>query len=215
MADSDANMILRLWKEGDDLSSAWFQYATSFEADKYRNARDIGASQSLQMLMSQKLFDQIANNDLIAIGFQTKPSLSDGPIEIPNHCFMRRPDLSEIDDNIIHASGWRYERVRVSERNELDMACETQAIPQPNILKAGRPNTYSAARKALLALHNENPALVRQSAARLLERFNQVYPNHASSLGLPCVPLSERTLRDHLKRFRQKLEETGNNKSSN
>lgn len=204
------------WRSFAELNCCFYDFADPYELDKYREARDIGTIESIKTLMILDIFGSLECGELHAYGFRTHPDVSDGPVLIPAHCFAQRPEMSEVGDDVIVASGWRYERVRVGVATA-EGTHPTITITSGGQLdkKVGRPSTYPAARVALTKLSDRDPTVIRLSANRLLDAFNAEYLQHAASYGLPSVALSERTLRNHLKQFRQELAEIGNDKSSN
>lgn len=198
------------WENAAAISFAFYQLADPYQRHRYENAPDIGATLAYKLLMYGDLFLRLERGELVAWGFQIAPAPSGDPVLIPRHCFVQRPTLDECEGDIITASGVRYERVRVAVA-KADAVDQPRVLTRPKRKSSGRPSTYQAARDVLRELQNANPAHQLPPAARLLETFNAVYPKHAGSLGLMPIPLSERALRDHLKRFRQELAEIGNN----
>lgn len=203
---------LEKWKDGEPLNFAFYKFADLHQREQLREPSDLGRTRVLTGLMYGDLFGHIASGQLMAYGFRTTPTVSDGPVQVPSHCFEVRPNSDECQDNIITASGWRYERVHVIQPHchSLEDKPATQDAQQFT-RKAGRPSTYAAVSAALTVLHSQNPDLIKQSPARLLARLNEEYPDHARAFGLASLTLSERAFRDHLYRFRQELVENGNN----
>jgi hypothetical protein len=206
---------LEEWGNAIELNAAYFEFSHPYQREKYRNTRAVGPMLVIKNLMYGELFAHLGSGKFEAWGFQINPTPSQGPVLIPAHCFMQRPNVDECDTDVITASGYRYDRVRVAEKPNVVIGEGSVFTPSDSSnSKPGRPSTYAPARESLLVLHAANPADIRKSAARLLEAFNEIYPKHAEAFGLPAIGLSERALRDHLKRFRQELAETGKNKSS-
>lgn len=61
----------------------------------------------------------------------------------------------------------------------------------------------------LVALFAENPIYRTASPARLLPIFNERYLIEFGQSELKIAPLSERSFRNHVKRYRQELAEIG------
>ena len=207
---------LEVWEEAVELHYAYFGFADPFQREKFRNAPDKGAIQTYKILMFADLFANLASGKFEAFGFKIDSSFGNLPERIPTHCFIKRPDIEQCEADIIEASGWYYERVRVVKLGE---SPTTEPLPNQsiNLSKSapGRPSTYPAARMALLALQKSDPAMIKRPASRLIDDFNAAYLMQVAAYGLPKVGLSDRVLRDHLIRFRQELAETGNNKPAN
>jgi hypothetical protein len=204
------------WQSGEELNYAFDHFADPYQREQFRIARSLGAMETISHLMFADLFDRLASSELQALGFQTSPAVIDGPVPIPTHCFMQRPNISHCEADEIIASGFRYERVRVVKPSKPEISLDVATPPaQSEKRNLGRPSTYPAARDALRALYKANPESILKPAARLLEAFNAQYLRHAELHGLQIAALSERVLRDHLTLFRQELAETSKNLSAN
>ncbi|MBB6427421.1 hypothetical protein [Sphingopyxis sp. JAI128] len=204
------------WRDSVELNCCFLDFADPYELGKFKIAKDIGTIEAIKFLMISDIFARIEHGELLAYGFRTLPHVSDGPVVIPIHCFAQRPEMVDIEKDIIIASGWRYERVRVGAGTCEDVPAATISTGTVKTVgKAGRPDTYPAARVALLALSKRDPTSIRQPANRLINHFNVEYLQHVGTFGLQIARLSERTLREHLKRFRQELAEMGKYNSSN
>lgn len=207
---------LEIWDEAVELNYAFFGFSDSFQREKFQNAKSEGASQTLKILMFADLFANLASGAFEAFGFRIDSNFGNSPERIPAHCFMLRPNIDQCEADIIEASGWRYERVRVVNSNGAVTAqVTTNKSLNPGKSASGRPSTYAAAREALLALQVSDPNIIKRPASRLIDDFNAAYLMQVDAFGLPKVGLSDRVLRDHLIRFRQELAETGNNKPAN
>ena len=207
---------VEIWEEAVELHHAYFGFADPFQREKFRNAPDKGAIQTYKILMFADLFANLASGKFEAFGFKIDSNFGNLPERIPTHCFMKRPNIDQCEADIVEASGWRYERVRVVNSNGAVTAqATTDKSPNPGKSASGRPSTYAAAREALLALQVSDPNIIKRPASRLLDDFNAAYLMQVAAFGLPTVGLSDRVLRDHLIRFRQELAETGNNKPAN
>ncbi|WP_159012844.1 hypothetical protein [Acidisoma sp. S159] len=202
---------LRIWRSGIELDRAFVEFADEYARGKFRDLDSVAAIEAHKFLMYGDLFDLISSGDLESWGFQVSPVVADGPVLIPGHCFELRPNVAECDQDVITASGWRYERVRIVKsthasnpaKNERDEGLKEAPS------KTGRRSTYGPARDVLRELHEADPSTIKMPAERLLEKFVSLYRQRAREHGHPEILISSRTLRDHLKRFRKELEETG------
>lgn len=206
---------LKIWEEAVELNYAFFGFSDPFQREKFQNAKSEGAGQTLKLLMFADLFANLASGEFEAFGFKIDSNFGNLPERIPTHCFMQRPNIDQCEADIIEASGWYYERVRVVKSSDSATAktLPNQSI-NPSKSAPGRPSTYPAARMALFALQKSDPDIIKRSASRLLVDFNAAYSKQVSAFGLPVAGLSERALRGHLKQFRQEMAETGNNKTA-
>lgn len=207
---------VEIWEDAVELHYAYFGFADPFQREKFRDAQGEGAILTFKLLMFADLFANLASGEFEAFGFRVDSNFGNLPERIPTHCFMQRPNIDQCDADIIEASGWHYERVRVVKSSD---GARVKNLPNQSINPSksapGRPSTYPAARMALLALQKSDSNIIKCSATRLLFDFNAAYLKQVSAFGLPVTGLSERTLRGHLKQFRQELAETGNNKPAN
>jgi hypothetical protein len=203
---------LKKWEEGFELSYAFFKFSDPFQREKYQSSDADGPIYVIKSLMFAELFGHLASEEFVAIGFRTDPSVGDGPEKIPAHCFTLRPNVAECEADVISASGWRYERVRVVDLTDQSrVSILEDPTPLASNGKRGRTSTYPLTRRVLLMLWEKDPRYIDQSAERLRDVFNAEYLANGQPGGIRLSPLSTRSLRDHLKRFRQELEETGKN----
>lgn len=198
---------LNNWLGASGLNFAYYDFTDQYQREKFKKATAPGPMLAYKMLMYADLFAQLSSGKLKAWGFCVEPAPSDGPVIIPVHCFVQRPNVEECDKNIISASRWRYERVRVAIAENDDDSAATENLPFPAKSKAGRRSTYPAVKAALERIHLTDPAKIEWPAERLRNDFNSVYADCAPAMGFPSVKLATRTLHDHLKRFRQELAE--------
>lgn len=202
------------WKNAIELNFAHFEFADPYQREKFRAASTIGAIETIRHLMVADIFARIENGELLAFGFQMEPTLSDGPVQIPTHCFMQRPKFEECEADIITASGWCYERVRVAQISNVDAMEAYQPVSTPALkAKVGRPSKYRQAAETLRALASENPRYIEQSAEGLEKSFNEKFKEMHHLKGVAVAPVSPRALRNYLKQYRQELAESGNNDS--
>ncbi|MDO7834356.1 hypothetical protein Q4610_04795 [Sphingobium sp. HBC34] len=203
------------WLRSLELNVAYFDFTDQYQRQKFREVAALGPMLAYKTLMCADLFVQLSGGKLKAWGFRLEPTPSDGPVPIPAHCFIERPNVEECDVNIITASGWRYERVRIAIVENGDNFDATENLLPATKSKAGRRSTYPAVKAALASIHSIDPAKIEWSAGQLLDEFNSVYADYAPAMGFPSRTLAARTLHDHLKRFRQELAEIGNNDNAN
>lgn len=206
---------VNIWRSGDELSFAFIKYSDPYQRQKFHSAPDVGSIEAYKSLMYAELFERLAVGELEAWGFQLKPTPAGVPESLPVHCFDTRPVVSDCDADTIEVSGFLYERIRIVKVDRLSSSERTPSNQTSVSRSFGRPSTYKAAREVLAELHKRSPSVIRKPAARLLDDFNKLFPNEAEAHGLQKTKLSERALRNHLKRFRQELAETGSNDYSN
>lgn len=206
---------LNQWENAVELNFAHVEFADPYQLGKFRETTSIGAFETIKRLMVADTFALLQNGELQAFGFQIEPTLSDGPVPIPAHCFMQQPNFEECDVDIISASGWRYERVRIAKSSNSDDFDIPEAAPffdKGN--KPGRPSKYAQAAETLAALVSEDGRYIDQSAEALHERFNAKYREMNQIAGIPIAPVAVRSLRNYLNRFRQELAKIGRNNST-
>lgn len=208
--------LLNQWENAVELSFAHVEFADPYQLGKFRATKSFGAFETIKRLMVADTFALLQNGELQAFGFQIGPTLSDGPVPIPAHCFMQQPNFEECDVDIISASGWRYERVRIAKSSNSDDFDIPEAAPffdKGN--KSGRPSKYAQAAETLAALVSEDGRYIDQSAEALHERFNAKYREMNQIAGIPIAPVAVRSLRNYLNRFRQESAKMGRNNSTN
>ena len=213
--DPDSS-IYENWKDAAPLDFAWFNFATFELKERYRDSGHSDANAlSLRQLMQGDVSLAVANIDLIALGIQTIPSLENEPIRIPPVMFASAMAQIDWEKSKIEALGRKFEEVRICVAT-LQIIGETLIpfdIPQKR--GGGRHSAYPNARVVLAALFDENSAYRNASPARLLPIFNDRYLIEFGQSELPIAPMSERSFRDHVKRYRQELAETGINQIAN
>lgn len=231
-ADLDAD-----WEAATDLSFAYWAFAEPHQRTEYRNKTNKGASQALIELMLVNLFSALRSGELRAIGFRVEPDISACPVEVPRYYFDQRPNVDDSLNDRLISSGVQYDRVRVAKNtnqtpivsSKESIALQPLATVDPTSLesealeivaepdplasrvvdqKRGRPRLDEPIICALWELFEIDPALIRKSAARLMPEFLQIFPKHSEKSGFDVTTISERTLRENLKRFRKELEKT-------
>lgn len=200
------------WENGDPLNFAWVKYGDEFQVAKYKAATSVGPILALQQLLLDELFSKLHCGDLVALGHRIIPELSNGPIHIPKHCFAQRPNLKEADGDVIAASGWIYERVRIISPTPDDHLVVHPAIQEfkiPEKRGGGNTGNYENA-KIILAELLALAAYQNMAAEPMLDAFNARYIERYSSSHRRTVGVCARSLRTYLKRFRQELANNGN-----
>ena len=203
------------WLGASELNFAYYDFTDPYQRQKFEKATAPGPMLAFKMLMCADLFAQLSSGKLKAWGFCVEPVPSDGPVLIPVHFFIQRPNVEECDLNIISASGWRYERVRIAIAENGDNFAATENLPPPAKSNAGRRSTYPAVKAALEQIRATDPAKIHWPAERLLDEFNGIYGEYALAGGFASQTLRERTLRAHLNKFRQELAEIGKDINAN
>lgn len=204
--------IYENWKDAASLDFAWFSFGTSELKEQYRNSGNNDANAaSLRKLMQGDVSLAVANLDLIALGIQTTPSLDSEPIRIPPVMFASGMLHIDWEKSKIEALGRVFEEVRICAPASQIIKATPTPMDIPQNRGGGRPSAYQNAREILAALFAENQIYRTASPAQLLPIFNERYLFHFGQSELKIAPMSERSLRDHVKRYRQELAETGNN----
>ena len=207
MSDTPALDNIGLWENGDPLNFAWAKYADEFQLEKYKEATSTGPMLALQRLLVDDLFVKLHQGNLIALGHRISPEVSNGPIRIPKHCFAQRANLKEVGNDIVSASRWIYERVIIMTANPsvlLEIQPTISDIKVSQKRGGGNIGYYKQARLVLEEMH-KILAFQQMTAGPMLEPFNQRYVSRYNSPERKVVGVSERALRDYLKRYRQEL----------
>lgn len=107
---------VRIWDAGINIGTSWVRFGDPRQKQQQIKARGTSQSLMLQKLMLSDVCGLLHEGNLIAMGFCVQPDISDGPIFLPPDTFSQQSDDDEIFNDIVAASGWKYERVRVLER---------------------------------------------------------------------------------------------------
>ena len=75
----------------------------------------------------------------------------------------------------------------------------------------GRRSNYPKAKKVLALLYQEDERFREMSAAQLLQSFSSLYRETQFPPGVRSVDISERALRNYIKRYRQESAKIGKN----
>lgn len=197
---------LQFWKMGEALSRAAIKFGDAYQVGKWRAADSPGSIDAHELLLFADLFGRLEEGEFAAFGFRIEPNVSDGPVRIPEHSFEPRPQLEVVRSDKLHVSGHSYERIRILP--DLQLIADSSHRP---IAKnpTGRRSTYAKS-KAVLDKLFEIESNFSKSAARLHPDFEKEFKRQFPPDQWEVASPSERTLRDHLKRYRQELEETDN-----
>lgn len=206
---------LENWEIAIPLNSAFDQFGDPYQRAKFREAQDVGANLAHKMLMFADLFCRIYQKEFAAFGFRIQPIPSDGPIRIPYHVFDARPNVDQAEQDIVAASGYVYERVRICPQpSEVPELVEDHPSHQSNGGGPGRKSLYDKVKTVLAELF-ETPSNRSKSPEKLHPHFELEFRKQYPPDEWDIAPPSVRTLREHLKRFRQESAEIGKNNISN
>jgi hypothetical protein len=207
--DASAN-----WKEADLLRDAWFQYGPLELKERYRDSgRNPHLSKSLELDMKLSVRGSIEDGEILAFGVQIFPELKTEAEEIPAIFFQSRDARLDWESGRIFSFGREFHDVRIclSSQPETPPEKRTATVATKSRRGGGRPSQYSKIREVLQELFADHPAYQQFSAARLQKTVNERYLAKFAPPGESVAPISERSLREHLKTYRQELAETGNN----
>lgn len=215
MADIDPETLAAdTWQLADPLDFAWFGFAPSDLKTQYRDSGDSpGRTAALRQMMEAEVRGKIGDGELAAYGILTAPKLEDTARRIPTTLFQAQSASIDWDQGIITSLGRTFAEIRVCglEMLRLEAAAFTDPVSENtprNKRGGGRISQYPQAREILEALLAV-PSYASLSAARLLEPFNRAYLDKFCPPDGKLPPVSERSLRNYLKRYRQELAETG------
>ena len=201
------------WKAAYPLNDAWFLCASDDFQEQYRNAGSNAAlTASLIVMMQKDLQFRIGNDEFIAIGIQIAPKHTSEPTIISDTFFGSDSAQIDFEQSKLSALNLQFMDVRVclypiADNQELSIDKSTGETNQKR--GGGRTSLYPEIRKILNELFNEKPALQSLSAAKLIDAVNNRYKVTFHSNDIRLSPISERSLREYLKRYRQELADTG------
>jgi hypothetical protein len=207
--------LLERWRNATTIDFAWFEYGEPRMKRQFREGRGPGPTKAIEMLMIADLFSAISNGELVAYGFRVSPDPSDGPVIIPRHAFDQRAP-SDLQSGSLVASGWTYDRLRVlppvsAEHPTVHEVSDATLIGErPSKRRGGgRTTYYPESRAVLIDLRAKDASNLRLSPEKLCDKFNKRFFEMHPALDGEIAPISPRTLRDHMTRF--KMEKTGEN----
>lgn len=192
------------WGIGTPLKYAAIEFGDPYQVGRWKNADDVGAIDAYELLLMADLFGRIQEGELVALGFRIAPTVSDGPVIIPEHTFEPRPELDLVRNDKLQVSGYTYERIRVLPNPKAEEDSAEKVILKNS---AGRQSTYAKSKSVIQALFKIESNRGK-SAAMLHPDFEIEFKRQFPLSDWEIAPPSERTLRNHLKRYRQELEET-------
>lgn len=213
--DPDLSLIEN-WQTADPLDFAWFAYAPGELKEQLRNAGSHpGRDATLRRMMEAEVCGQIGHGELIAFGILIAPELEDSPRQLPSALFQAHSTRIDWSDATVAGLGRTFAEVRVCvpqtpQPESVAEVDEADRGDKPKKRGGGRNSQYPQAREILEVLFKE-PSYAALSAHALLDTFNRAYLDRFQRPGGKLAPISERSLRDHLKRYRQELAETGRN----
>ena len=160
-AHSDINRDDRvaLWEQGTPVATCVLKFADARLRAQQIAKRGTPESRMIELLMMADVFCQLTAGELTAMGYQTAPAVSDGPIPIPSDLFEERPP-GTIWHGCIDARGYSFEGVRVQVARL--SAVENAVAPATSLEKAnrgGRPTKKGAILKAYDALNRPEDRL--------------------------------------------------------
>jgi hypothetical protein len=210
--DTERQARVDAWAAGTPLNQAWFKFGDDRQRRQQIERRGTPASLAIQDLMVADLFGRLFGREFIARGYRVAPTPSDGPVVVPPDMFSERP-ATDPSSNDVSASGYVYERVTIApstEANSSPRAAEID-VSRAERERPGPKGTYETAKLILRGLFEEQPGRGALAAAKLLDAFNDRYVADAKAMGVKAAGLNERTLRNHLKRYR--AEKTGKDRN--
>lgn len=214
------------WEMADGLDWAWLYYGPDELAAQFRDARHLNASEAAKFELRLSLRDRIAHGEVLAFGIPVWPDFKNKAEQIPIVLFQSAHVNIDWEQETISGLGHEFHDLKVALRDESSSITD-ERIEFPNVTiehaaepiaraqdeaavdstrekrGGGRPSLYPKV-KAVLDYIFENVQLRDERANNLLQPFNIEFKKRFGT------PISERNLRDHLKRYRHELAETGN-----
>jgi hypothetical protein len=202
------------WQTADELYFGWFAYSPFELKERYRDSgQNEALSKSLELEMQMLIRERIGSGEIVALGVQILPELKSEAEQIPKILFQSAEVDIDWECGRISGLGRQFNDARIC------LSAETNTPPVKGIAPVaananrggGRPSQYMKIREVLQELFADHPAYQQFPAARLLETFNIRYLAKFAAPGVSIAPVSERSLRQHLKTYRQELAGTGKN----
>jgi hypothetical protein len=203
------------WQSADELDWAWLNYGPGELAERYRDARNLNASESAKFEMRLSLCDRIAREEILALGIRVPLNPDNRAELIPQILFQSQDKVIDWEHGEITGLGCEFRNVRICSRDKLDLPAQETITPASKKRGGGRRSQYPEAREVLQELYAEHPAYRPLSANRLLKAFNERYLAKFAPPGGSIAPVSERSLRDHLKDYRKELAGIGEDDFAN
>jgi hypothetical protein len=114
------------WLNSEELDFAWFDFASEYEKDQFRNAGTEHRMEALSIMMKAELIAKIHGEELYCYGLRAAPTLSDGPERIPSYLFVELRKMGPLLENIdwgkstLRSAGREYVQVRVFRPQEME-----------------------------------------------------------------------------------------------
>jgi hypothetical protein len=177
----------------------------------------LSANAQIRVAKEDRLFARLRSGELVAFGFPVHKEGAVDPGPVPIFLFDR--SFAKWRKRSFVGHGRHYADVRIcpsilraAERDAPTLEQDVGRDDGTIIAKrgGGRRSLYPLAKTVLDELFR-NPVLVAKAAEPLLDPFNRIYVARFSTPDRKAAAVSERALREYLKRYRQELAETGNN----
>jgi len=202
------------WNDAIPLRDAWFFCVSEELRDRYRNygGSSKAASDAIKFEMRGSLIERLRRGECRALGIMIEPIMKDHAEAIPPIFFQAQNNIINWELGEIARPRRKFEEVRIIENTEITVANNTIDVQMPlsNKRGGGRPSQYPKI-KIILGELWENPACRNMRAAQLLLPFNKKFVARFSTEIGAVAPVSERSLREHLKQYRRELAGIGNN----
>ena len=202
---------LENWQNAEPLHFAWFAFSGLEEQDRYRDggSKPNSFAKSLQFEMRLELRERISNGEFIALGIPTSQIPKGVPEQIAKAFFAARSVNIDWDHDRISGLGMEIHEVRLGLANAPNANELRWIAPIPTIAKrgGGRPSRYSDAKEVLEILFCD-VKFRKMRAAALHEPFNKEFKKRFSRPDQNIASVSDRSLRDYIKRYWKELAET-------
>lgn len=217
IAKFDNNISIYLnWNNAEELNIAWFYCASDEFKMQYRDSgRNQLKSNAIRYMMEKDVRRSIGETELIALGIQIYPILGTEPEIIPAMMFASQSVQIDWEKSLVEGLGKKFNDVRLCLKSIQNAELTMQVLPILIKRGGGRTDTYPRAKEILSELFAENSRYKEASAAKLLALFNKQYLNNSAQSEIKMAPLAERTLRNHLKKYRQELAAIDKNNFAN
>lgn len=215
-AKSDSKLsIYDNWLIADPLNSAWFHFAEPELQDQYRDAgRNPARTAFLDHQMKSELIYNLGYSDLIAVGVFHQKRQNPEPEWIAKSYFAADQLDIDWDKNEICAFGDKIDSVRILVTDQIELKKPTVAASKDSKTsknKGGRKSSYPVIREILLRLFEQDEIYREASSESLIDLVNVAFKERYADTSIRVAPISPRALRNHLKKLRKELAETGKN----
>ena len=159
--------------------------------------------------MPLELRERISNGEFIALGFPTSQIPKGVAGQIAKAFFAASSVTIDWDHDRISGLGMKIPEVRLGSANPLNANQLRSILPIPTITKigGGRPSRYSDVKEVFEILFYDLEFRKMQSPA-LYELFNKEFKKRFSRPNQNIASVSDRSLRDYIKRYWRELAET-------